>query len=312
MISVCILAIGDELLNGSTADTNSQWIKETLTKFDASVVKSVNIPDNEAYIKNELDSCINLKYDFIIISGGLGPTHDDITKSTLSSYFKLPLIIVPRHHKFLLSKIKNKQKDDSIKKMIKSQSEIVQSFNKIDNKHGTALGMTGDFQGVKFFVLPGVPKELKQMVNDFIIPSYFTSSNKTTNVIFKTTGITESKLYLKLKKSISSYKQVMKLSFLPHFTGVNLRVSITANQHSTNKVIEELKLILGDYCYTEKNQTLSSVVSNLLIQKGITLSIAESCTGGMLSKRLTDSNGSSKYMVGSVIAYSNKIKNTIL
>ena len=165
MISVCILAIGDELLNGSTIDTNSQWIKEVLSKFDVTVVKSVNVLDRGSYIKNELDLCIKSKYDIVIISGGLGPTHDDITKATLSSYFKLPLVPIQSYQKLLCSKIKNDQKDESIRDLIKSQSEIIQTFNKIDNKHGTALGMTGEFQGIRFFVFPGVPKELKQSVN---------------------------------------------------------------------------------------------------------------------------------------------------
>ena len=100
MISVCILAIGDELLNGSTSDTNSQWIKESLSIFDVDVVKSVNIPDNKLSIKNELDCCIKLNYDIVIISGGLGPTHDDITKGSLSSFFNLPLVVNSTHQKW--------------------------------------------------------------------------------------------------------------------------------------------------------------------------------------------------------------------
>lgn len=313
MISVCILAIGDELLNGSTLDSNSQWIKESLSIFDVDVVKSVNIPDDKLSIINELDSYVRLNCDIVIISGGLGPTHDDITKESLSSFFSLPLTVDLNHHKFLSDKMKNKVKDISnIKTMIKSQSEVLETFNGIENKHGTALGMFGEVHGIKFFILPGVPKELKQMINDFMIPNYFKLPTQRTIRVFKTTGITESKLYSKLKNIISVHSKIMKLSFLPHFTGVNIRISIIGDNHISNKIISELKQILGNHCYGEGEESLSSVVSDLLIDSNIRLSIAESCTGGLLSKSLTDFMGSSGYMIGGVVAYSNKIKNKIL
>ena len=319
MISACIIAIGDELLNGFTIDTNTQWLKEELSKTDVTVSKSVVIPDNESSILNELQKSLIDNYDFVILSGGLGPTHDDITKKTLSIFFKSPLVSDKKYLENLKKRFKNYSKDsDDINKlkkmedMIISQSLILDDFDPIDNRLGTALGMMGKRNNTKIIVLPGVPKELKQMFKDNVIPTYIPLAKECSVTTLKTTAITESKLYILLEDIIFESKENFKFSFLPHFSGVNIRISALNKKRLDDKMIKHVKDKLASYCYGENDETLESVVSGLLIKKNITISIAESCTGGLLSKKLTDFSGSSKYLIGSIVAYSNKIKNKIL
>ena len=318
MISACIIAIGDELLNGFTIDTNTQWLKEEFSKSNVVVLKSIVIPDSESSILSELKESLEQKYDFIIVSGGLGPTHDDITKKTLAKSFNSSLITDENYLENLKKRFKDSYKNsngnrlDKIDDMIASQALILDNFNPIDNKLGTALGMIGTIKNTKIIVLPGVPKELKQMFKDNIIPNYIPPREAVPVLTLKTTGITESKLYLLLEDIIFDSKGSFKFSFLPHFSGVNVRILALNDRRLDDKIIKDVKDKLASYCYGEDNQTLESVVSNLLIKKNITISIAESCTGGLLSKKLTDFSGSSKYLIGSIVAYSNKIKNEIL
>ena len=311
MKSACIIAIGDELLNGFTSDTNSQWIKEQLIDYDLEVVKSVVVPDDEKSINDEVLS--SLSFDIVFILGGLGPTHDDITKLVLSKTLNLSLKIDQVYKKKLINRFKNRFKNiDSIKKTLDSQCLILENFTSIDNSIGTALGITGKVKKTRFFVLPGVPKELKQMFTDIILPDYFTI-NKSLNIhTLKTTGITESKLYLLLKKNIQDNKNKYKFSFLPHFSGVNIRISAKEKQKNLKYIVNQIRVKLGSYIYGDNDDKLEYVTSKKLIDKKLSISIAESCTGGLLTKKLTDYSGSSKYLIGSIIAYSNNIKKNIL
>jgi len=319
MISVCIIAIGDELLNGFTLDTNSQWLKKKISTTNATVVRSVIVPDQEFSISNELENALTKEYDFIIITGGLGPTHDDITKQTLSIFLELPLFADKEYLEKLRNRFKKhlKVSDNNNEramrdKMLASQSFVLDGFNSISNKLGTALGMIGKKNNSTIIVLPGVPKELKQMFTDSIIPDYFLPSKKHSVITFKTTGITESKLYIMLEDIICQNINNFKFSFLPHFSGVNIRVLKLNNKELDQKLLDNLKNKLGSYYYGQDNDTLESIVSTLLLKNNITISVAESCTGGLLSKKLTDFSGSSKYLTGSIVAYSNQIKKEFL
>ena len=319
MISASIIAIGDELLNGFTIDTNSQWIKEKLQKYRIILNKSLIIPDSKESIFKELENCLNQKVNFIFISGGLGPTHDDITKRTLSEYFDVPLVINEQHLSFLKKKfhkiIKQNTKLDAfnkIEKGIRTQAEILEGFEPITNSIGTALGMTGEINKTRIFVLPGVPKELKNMIEESILPNYLILDPSLPVKTLKTTGITESNLFVQIEDIIHSNKSKFKFSILPHFTGVNIRITQLKEELSINNIIKKLLDQLNEFCYGYDNDTIEEVTSNLLARNNITLSIAESCTGGLITKKITDTSGSSKFLKGSIVAYSNEIKNSIL
>jgi len=179
MKSVAIIAIGDELVNGFTLDTNSHWLKQELQKINFNIKKSVNIPDSNKLIEIELKNCLEENIDFVFISGGLGPTHDDITKKALSEYLNLPIEINDKHLKFLSKKFRdsyNKVKiTGKLKRNIETQAEILNSFTSIPNNIGTALGMTSQINNTRLFVLPGVPAEYKDMIKSYIIPTFFKS-----------------------------------------------------------------------------------------------------------------------------------------
>ena len=317
MKTVAIIAIGDELLNGFTIDSNSHWLKECIHKFKLSICRSVNIPDNEKLIMSELDFCIKNNIDYIFISGGLGPTHDDITKDTLSHFLKLPIVINDVHLSLLkkkFSKLKVQQRmNSSAESMLSSQAELLEGFDPIPNKIGTALGMTGEYANSRFFVLPGVPKEYKYMITNHVIP-YFISSEPISNPLLtiKTTGITESSLFDIIKQIIYNNKNKFKFSILPHFTGVNIRIVQIDNDSCLDEIKNELLEKIGRFCYGYNDDLLEKEVCKMMLNHELTISVAESCTGGLISKQLTDNPGSSNFIVGGVIAYSNDIKNKVL
>ena len=309
MKSVCILAIGDELLNGSTIDSNSQWMKEQLRNFNANVIKSIIIPDTKSLIISTIRSIIDESFDFLIITGGLGPTHDDITKESISILLGKDMYIVNEHAKYLKSKYLQTNIDKKIDDMIRSQSMVVNSFKPIENNLGTALGMDGKIEDTKLFVLPGVPIEMRKIFKDYIMQNYFSESSLAT-FTFRTTGISESKLYLLLDDIINDNDK-LKFAFLPHFYGVNLRMSELKTKSSIGQ-IEKIKNRIKPYFYGMNNMKLEKAVSELLIAKNNSISIAESCTGGLLLKKLTDIPGSSNFMLGGIVAYSDNIKSQIL
>lgn len=317
MKTVAIIAIGDELLNGFTVDTNSHWLKERLRDFSLSISRAVNIPDNQKLIISELEFCIKNNIDYIFISGGLGPTHDDITKDTLSRFLKLPKVINHDYLRILKKKFAKKKNErgvnSSVHSMLSSQAEILDGFKPIPNDIGTALGMTGEHANSRFFVVPGVPKEYKDMITNHIIP-YYISNEPISNpyITIKTTGITESYLFNIIKEIIYDNNKRFKFSILPHFTGVNIRIIQIDNNFCLDDIKEELLKKIGKFYYGYNNDSLDKVVSNLMLKHKLTISIAESCTGGLISKQLTDNPGSSNFIVGGIVAYSNEIKNKIL
>ena len=317
MVSICIIAIGDELLNGFTVDTNSQWIKEKFSILNGEIQKSIIISDSKKIIKQELNLCLAEEYDYIFISGGLGPTHDDITKKSISEYLNQPLIVAGNHFEDLKKKFKihyssnfEKGENRNIESAIKTQAQILENSDPIPNLIGTALGMTFTKGKTRVFVFPGVPKELKCMFDRIIIPKYFSLQSSKFVKTLKTTGITETRLSNLVSEIISTMKMV-KISFLPHFTGVNIRIE-GADVILFNKAVKKIKKKINNFYYGSDEDTIKSVVSSLLIKNNLSLSIAESCTGGLISKEVTDISGSSKYFKGSIVAYSNEIKETIL
>ena len=303
-----IIAIGEELLNGSTSDTNSQWLKEKLSDYNLEVTKSTIIPDNSEMIKKEIVSSFD--YNFVFISGGLGPTHDDITKKAIAEALNLKMNIDEKHRSKLIERYPHIKKSDVSNNTLDSQCLVIDGFNGIYNKIGTAIGLTKEIDKTRFFILPGVPGEFRNMLSEEILPLFFIKNKLPTYYTLKTTGITESKLYSNLEDYIKSYRNKFEFAFLPHFTGVNIRIK--SKRSGLLKVAEELKELLGKYYYGCNDDTLEQVVAKKISSIELTVSVAESCTGGLLTKKLTDSSGSSKFLRGSLVAYSNDIKEKIL
>ncbi len=308
-MKVGVISIGDELISGYTIDTNSNFIASKLKEYKSLDVSNICIVgDDLNLISNNLDNLINSNFKYIFLTGGLGPTHDDLTKKVLCQYFNCKLKICKDHYKKILKKYSNKKIDH-----LKSQSEILDISNPIINNVGTALSMHFKHKGVSFFVLPGVPFEMKNILVNQILPHYIDPFFKKNNndVTILTSGIYESSLYNKLRSVIDKSKSSIKVSFLPSYSGVKIRLSIISSSVSKEKFLKFKKLIelkISKYIYGYDNDKLNEVIGKMLLKNKSTLSVAESCTGGYLSKIITDVPGSSKYFKGGIIAYSNEIK----
>lgn len=308
-MKVGIISIGDELINGYTIDTNSNFIASKLKEYKNLDVSNICIVgDDLKVISDNLDHLINNDFKYILLTGGLGPTHDDLTKKVLCKYFKCNLKVDENHYKKLLKKYSNKKIDN-----LKSQSQILDISEPIVNDVGMALSMHFKYIGVSFFILPGVPFEMKSILVNQILPKYIDPFfKKDENIItILTSGIYESSLYDKLKKIIEQMKGIIKVSFLPGYSGVKIRLSAIESNISRERFLKIKNTIeskISKYIYGYDNDKLNEVVGNMLIKNNFTLSVAESCTGGYLAKVITDVPGSSKYFKGGIIAYSNDLK----
>lgn len=307
----CIITIGDELLQGFTRDTNSEWISQTLMRYDVEVAYKITIPDNKNKIIKSLDWATAENYEYIFITGGLGPTHDDITRNSLKYFFKTSIELVQDHHEKLVDYF-NKRKIP-VPVNLESQSSILKGSKPISNEYGTALGMSIRFNHSQIFIMPGVPVEMIGMMEQTILPQYFKKSDFFKFITISTVGRGESKIAEEISDIIQDYKNKIKFAFLPKPTGVNIRLKNLSSESSLLiQAVDRINSRLKELVYSQDGETIEHVVGKLLSEKKYTISTAESCTGGMLSKKITDSPGSSNYFLGGIVAYHNDIKKTML
>ena len=312
-MKAAIVCIGDELMNGSTLNSNSTWIAREISKYYDLKIKYIEtLHDDIDIIKYNLSKLLINGCDYIFITGGLGPTHDDITKNALKFFFKSNLVLDKKYYDRLISCFGKENTDLG---HLKSQAQILECSNPIPNMIGTALGMYIKNENSSIFVMPGVPSEMKAMMKNEIIPNYIEKKckDKIYKKVFLTSGITESRLSNILSDLISLNSDEFKFSFLPNYSGVKFVVlSKNRNKKKYDLLCKDIENLIKSYCYGFDNDTLSGVVGEKMISKKITLSLAESCTGGMISKKITDIPNSSLFFKGSVVAYSNQIKEQIL
>lgn len=313
-----IISVGDEILIGQITNTNSQYIAEKMFSIGIPVKKIVSIGDTSEELLAELkDSQRN--FDVTIITGGLGPTHDDITKPVLTEYFEDELVPDEK----VMENVKSIFRSRGIKmpEINKGQALVPKKAMIIWNRNGTAPGMYFEKDDKHFISLPGVPFEMKPMLTDSVIPMLREKFAEKIDYVLKsktflTSGIGESALF----ELIGDIKQLTgddKLAFLPSPAGVRLRVDISASdeEHANAKLFsieKKLKEKVGEYIFGLNDDLLEEIVGGLLSEKNLTLSTAESCTGGLLASLLTDISGSSKYFLGGVNVYSNESKVNIL
>ena len=322
---VGIITIGNELLSGFTVDRNAAWIGQQLLSSGIKVNVHHTIPDDFGVIYDTLEYQFReWRCDQIIVTGGLGPTVDDITVSSFLEYFddshefdKDYWEILSERFKRLNFKMPNLNKNQAYK----SKRGIM-----IPNLVGTARGLhytkkhdsvlksvkgliTGDKNRVNFFALPGVPKEMKSMFTNYVLPEIEKSlKNKVVCKSIRTTGVPESILQEKITDIIDANKEKCDIAFLPHrMLGVDIRLTSSNNQlveDLINSIVPRIK----KYVYGYDNDKLEQVIADLLIQNNLTVSTAESCTSGLLASRLTDVPGSSQYFKGGSVCYSNELK----
>jgi len=309
-VNACILTIGDELLQGNTVNTNSSWIGRTLIKYDIIVKKIITIGDDIESIIIEMRYILNSGYDYIFVTGGLGPTHDDITKNAFVKLFNDKLIFNQSYYNKLKSKYeKNLIKMPSINR---SQAMYPEKANIIPNNFGSALGMQYKDKNSNIFVMPGVPEEMKNMINDYILPELINKPLSDNVITIKTSGIMESKLAEKVNKIIIKYSNSCKFAFLPSYYGVSFRINRIDHNINIQDVKDEFYKAMEPYSFGINDDTLENYIANKLITQKHTIALAESCTGGNIAKRLSSIPGSSKYFLGGIVAYSNILKTKLL
>lgn len=313
-----IITIGDEILIGQIVDTNSSFIAKSLDRIGVEIHEMISISDNKPHILSTFEKLQN-KVDLVIITGGLGPTKDDITKKTFCDYFDDELIQNDQVLKHVTQIIEGFYKR-KITQLNIDQALVPSKCTVLHNQVGTAPGMWMKKENTVFISIPGVPFEMKYLVENEIIPKIVTEY-KRPFIIHKTVltyGIGESLLAETIENWESILPDFLKLAYLPSPGKVRLRLSARGiDKGFLEKSIEEnvisLSKIIGDHIVGyEEDETLENVVGSLLKKHSKTISTAESCTGGKIAEVLTSVAGASKYFKGSVIPYATEAKVSVL
>ncbi|MEY2596467.1 MAG: hypothetical protein RI965_1739 [Bacteroidota bacterium] len=314
-IKASIITIGDELLIGQTIDTNSAWIASSLNNIGITIQRRVAVGDEWDAIWKALEE-EGSKSNIVLITGGLGPTSDDITKPLLCEYFGGKLVTDQDALNNVIEIFTKKLNRPLIERNLK-QAEVPNNCIVIQNKRGTAPGMWFEKNGIIFVSMPGVPHEMKGMMEDYVIPALLKkfSIAPIQHRTLLTAGIGESFLAEKLIQFETSLPEHIKLAYLPNYGMVRLRLTdLKSNSQSIliDEQFELLKSTIQDYLVVDQDLSLQEVVAKKLMESGKTISIAESCTGGYISHLITQMAGSSQYFLGGVVSYSNEMKHDAL
>ena len=313
-----VISIGDELLIGQTINTNASWIGEQLNNLGFNIAYGAVISDNKDDIILALNNASN-RSDVIILTGGLGPTKDDITKHTLTEYFNTFLELNKVIERKIIDYFKSVNRP--ILKSNLDQALIPKSCKILTNNRGTACGMWFEKDNVVYISLPGVPYEMKGIMQEHVFPKLLSKMGGETMVVNRTVrthGMGESFL----AEIIKSWEEKLendniKLAYLPSPGIVKLRLSIVGLdqlilEKKLDDAIDELKSLIPDQIYGYGNVTMEGVVGDLLKSNNLTIATAESCTGGAVAKMLTSISGSSSYFNGSIVSYTNQSKSELL
>ena len=302
-----ILTIGDEIVGGFSVDTNSVWLAQELLKRGITVATKTSVGDDLEAIEEALARWDG-QLELVITTGGLGPTHDDLTKTAFCRYFDSELQFDEEYWQVLVKRFEKRGFEIPVSN--RSQAEIPAKAEAVPNPVGTAPGLKFQSGATTFFVLPGVPAEMKAIMTDHLLTTL--GGNEAVSwVTIRTTGIFESALAARLEPLVSSFKDI-QVAYLPAYTGVDIRLRSATTGDKGRRIIEsaagKIETLLGDLTYGRDDATLEGVVGRLLAERQATLALAESCSGGLTASRVTDIPGSSAYMLGAVVAYGNAAK----
>ncbi len=311
-----IITIGDELLIGMTTDTNSAWMGAVLTEAGIKVYQVTSISDNREHILRAVDESMS-RSEIVLVTGGLGPTSDDITKKTLAGYFGSEMVLnreVLNHIGLIISKRNLEMNENN-----RNQALVPAGCTVISNSKGTAPGMWFEKNGHCLVSMPGVPYEMKEMMTSHIIPMLkerFTIGHVLFRLIM-TYGTFEAKLAEYLEGFEADLPPHIRLAYLPTAGIIKLRLTGAGDDRKKLEMeleqqVVKLQQIIPEYIFGYDGISLEESVGRLLKEKGLTVSTAESCTGGNISRMIVSVPGSSEYYAGSIIAYSNEIKSSAL
>jgi nicotinamide-nucleotide amidase len=311
-----LLTIGDEILFGQIVDTNAQWMSVALTDIGIKVVRKTTVGDEESEILTAFAEA-EKRADVVLITGGLGPTSDDLTKPCLAKYFNCTI----RMHAEALEEVTEffKSRGRELTEINRQQAALPECCEKITNKMGTAPGMWFMRNNKVFVSMPGVPHEMKRMMTDIIVPK-LQQTFKTPviqHTVIRTVGIGESFLAEKIESWEKSLPSHIRLAYLPSLGEVKLRLTAYGEnkkelEAESQQLVHKLRGLAGEYIFAVGEDSLEVVIGKMLRERKLTVSAAESCTGGYLSHLITSVPGSSDYFMGSIVPYSYDIKNSQL
>lgn len=311
MKTAAIITIGDELLYGSVVDTNAAYIGRHLADMGIELIWSITVGDDSKQIHQALDTA-SQQVDAVLITGGLGPTHDDVTKTVITEAVGLDLVF----HQHILDQAAAMfaQRGIPMPASNRIQALMPEGADILENPIGTAPGFSIKHHQATLFVMPGVPREMKKMMEEQVLPRLQAHAGNRVIVHrwLRTTGIGESNLSELVQDIIAEATEV-KVASLPQEAGTNLRLTARCEtleeaQQRLEAVAARLTERAGHYIYGGEEDTLEGVVGRLLIEAKATLALAESCTGGLVADRLTDVPGSSAYIEQGIVTYSNEAK----
>jgi len=311
-----IIAIGDEILIGQVIDTNSTYISKNIYSIGVETLKSISIKDDPYQIVNTLEQAFE-EVDLVILTGGLGPTKDDLTKQVLSNYFEDELVYnngVMKHIDTIFRKLGR-----TTAKLNREQAMLPKNAQLLHNEFGTAPGMIFEKDNKVAISLPGVPFEMKKLLTNYVLP-FVENRFETENLVHKTVltyGLPESELAEKISDWETNLSEDMKLAYLPSPERVRLRLSLKGSDKSKlflkiDKEIEKLNNIIGDLIFGYDDEPIENIVAKQLTKKKLTVCTAESFTGGKISSMFTSISGSSNYFKGSIVSYATQSKIDIL
>jgi len=307
-----VVTIGDEILFGQITDTNTAWIGTELTNIGIRVVRKTSVGDQREAILQILDES-HQRADIVSITGGLGPTKDDITKKTLCEYFGVGMVRNPDALALVTDFFEKRGRE--ITEINRGQADLPANAVYLKNDWGTAPGMWFEQENTVYVSLPGVPFEMKHLMSNRVLPKLTERFDPPVikHRMIRTVGIGESFLAERIADWEDSLPLHIKLAYLPHFGQVRLRLTATGTDEPTmdrelaDEVAKVMPLI-SKHVYGYDADELETVIGRLLIGKKLRLATAESCTGGYVASRITSVPGSSAYFLGSIVSYSNDVK----
>ena len=307
-INAVLITIGDEILSGTTVDTNSNFIASELKKIGISVKQIFSISDQIEIIKKTLKSAFEIA-DLVITTGGLGPTKDDKTKTAFAEFFEDELVLDEETYQHL-KKLLVQRKREHLLDINRSQAEVPSRAKVFQNFNGTAPSFLMEKNGKMAIALPGVPFEVKPLIKEQIIP-YIKEKFNQNFIVTRTVSVVNFPESL-LAKTIEDWEEnlpsTISLSYLPIANRVKLKLTAIGADFDElnsilNKEIQKLKPLIEDHIISENGDSIEEILHDILIKKNLTITVAESCTGGELAHLITSVSGSSKYFLGGIVAY---------
>lgn len=315
-MKAAIITIGDEILIGQIVDTNSAWLGEELSKLGVDLIESRSIKDDHKSIIAHLSEMTS-RYDLILMTGGLGPTKDDITKKAIADFLGVEMYYDQDVHERIVALFKKFGREAT--EAHREQSFMPIGTTILENRLGTAPGMLLEANACQLISMPGVPYEMKSIFTNEVVPRLMESDklSKIYHRTIRTIGMGETRIADRIDHISTELPSYIKLAFLPSKGTVRLRLSGMSNdalslKKQVDRFADQIIDSLGDIVYGSDKDLVEEVVGKICLEKNLTISTAESCTGGAVAARIVSVPGSSSYYEGSVIAYSYELKNRVL